>query len=405
MDEVGVVHGPMQLWMAFVGEPAELARLSHGLHDVFLVGESGVSLNASDGKGGTRPRVGQLHVDERFARFEVKPGPPLQVLVFVPGTAPPVDYDALDPGIRDIVRKLNDAGWVTTDSGDGVSKPREPGEVLDFPHVAVATTPGLMVANAYALRQWLTVEKLGGTVEATYSPDDGTAVLFVRWDPPAREAAPVVDPEVIKFAMTGPATGTGAWENLVQPVRDDALVAAVCKAVVEENLRWHGFKLGPDGWRRQGDTRKPQGFAKVYERDVERYVRVGIAAVRAHEKAPPAPPGRPLLVDLAISARLLLKEWARWSRGAFGDDPPKPGTLLAETMAMVDQLQAELLPSHRLSWPAPPADPTPWLGPDRQVRWETLPSCPTCAAPKGKPCVMSSAICLERIVETKRGAQ
>lgn len=35
---------------------------------------------------------------------------------------PKETIDALDPGIRDLVIALNDAGFRTTDSGDGVSK-------------------------------------------------------------------------------------------------------------------------------------------------------------------------------------------------------------------------------------------------------------------------------------------
>ena len=42
----------------------------------------------------------------------------------------------LDPGIRDVVAALWDRGLATTDSGDGVSKPK-PGIVLPFEHVAV----------------------------------------------------------------------------------------------------------------------------------------------------------------------------------------------------------------------------------------------------------------------------
>ena len=47
-----------------------------------------------------------------------------------------VPYHALDPGIVGVVRRLNEFGYETTDSGDGVSKP-DVGRVFDFPHVAV----------------------------------------------------------------------------------------------------------------------------------------------------------------------------------------------------------------------------------------------------------------------------
>lgn len=49
----------------------------------------------------------------------------------------PVDLDELDPGIRRVVALLNSRGWVTTDSGDGVTK--EPGpDVIPMPHVVIA---------------------------------------------------------------------------------------------------------------------------------------------------------------------------------------------------------------------------------------------------------------------------
>ena len=33
-----------------------------------------------------------------------------------------IDYGELDPGIRETVRRLNEEGFETCDSGDGVSK-------------------------------------------------------------------------------------------------------------------------------------------------------------------------------------------------------------------------------------------------------------------------------------------
>lgn len=47
-----------------------------------------------------------------------------------------LNYAALDPGIRETVRWLNDLGYTTSDSGDGVSKPHV-ARVFDFPHVYV----------------------------------------------------------------------------------------------------------------------------------------------------------------------------------------------------------------------------------------------------------------------------
>lgn len=95
-----------------------------------------------------------------------------------------VDYDHLDPGIRDVVRLLNDAGFKTTDSGDGVSKPKpwyEPDErgiteALPFPHVVC------LVANRRALI--LEAHRLQAVlgpawhIEGTYYPSTETAVLM-----------------------------------------------------------------------------------------------------------------------------------------------------------------------------------------------------------------------------------
>lgn len=91
-----------------------------------------------------------------------------------------VDYAALDPGIREIVRRVNDAGFETTDSGDGVSKPADwyaIGEAIPFPHVVAATTPGLMVPAAERLAAVLGPE---WNVEAVYQTLTKSAHLFAR---------------------------------------------------------------------------------------------------------------------------------------------------------------------------------------------------------------------------------
>jgi len=91
-----------------------------------------------------------------------------------------VPYAALDPGIRDVVRLLNDNGFETTDSGDGVSKPAA-GIVFPFPHVAAVTTPGTMVADAERCAALLGPEWI---VEASYATraqqSEGTALIFAR---------------------------------------------------------------------------------------------------------------------------------------------------------------------------------------------------------------------------------
>lgn len=90
------------------------------------------------------------------------------------------NYAELDPGIRDIVRMLNDAGLATTDSGDGVSKSPEwyeCGEAMPFPHVVVVTTPDAMVDDAERCAELLGPEWI---VEAEYRAVSRHAHLFAR---------------------------------------------------------------------------------------------------------------------------------------------------------------------------------------------------------------------------------
>jgi hypothetical protein len=61
-----------------------------------------------------------------------------------------VAYDELDPGIRQVVRWLNDNGFDTTDSGDGKTKfvAENPMECAQpFPNVAIETTPATLVSQ------------------------------------------------------------------------------------------------------------------------------------------------------------------------------------------------------------------------------------------------------------------
>ncbi len=85
------------------------------------------------------------------------------------------DYEQIDPGIRDTVRLLRDAGFETTDSGDGVSKP-DMVCALDFPHVAAVCAPHLILAEAKRMAEVL--EGTGFVVQATYDPRDVIVVLF-----------------------------------------------------------------------------------------------------------------------------------------------------------------------------------------------------------------------------------
>lgn len=99
----------------------------------------------------------------------------------------------LDPGIREVVRYLNDHNFATTDSGDGVTKlaagwPAE--EVLDYPHVAVHSEVYGMVGRARLVLRRLQIGAdegrvpAGFTVQLTYDPADDSAIIFVSWPAP-----------------------------------------------------------------------------------------------------------------------------------------------------------------------------------------------------------------------------
>jgi hypothetical protein len=103
-------------------------------------------------------------------------------------------YDDLDPGIREVVRWLNDNDFDTCDSGDGKAKFGEDGKPLPewdtgpdaeydcvnpFPHVAMRVPTDRLVHECDRLRDLLTargvpleVQGLGDSVsiQGTYDP-------------------------------------------------------------------------------------------------------------------------------------------------------------------------------------------------------------------------------------------
>jgi hypothetical protein len=77
---------------------------------------------------------------------------------------------SLDPGIKAMVLYLRERGFVTTDSGDGVSKP----DGLPFRHIACVTTKASFFRESERLASTLP----GWTINASYNPADGYCVLF-----------------------------------------------------------------------------------------------------------------------------------------------------------------------------------------------------------------------------------
>ena len=86
-----------------------------------------------------------------------------------------MNYDQLDPGIRETVRLLQNAGFDTTDSGDGVTKSHVDGCTMPFAHVAAVVTVEALISDAERMQAVL---GSGWHVEASYSTEDRQALLL-----------------------------------------------------------------------------------------------------------------------------------------------------------------------------------------------------------------------------------
>lgn len=96
-----------------------------------------------------------------------------------------INYDALDPGIRAMVRAINEWGWETCDSGDG-SKAGEMECALPYPHVfAYARDARRLLDEAHELADKLH-ERFGADwyVETNYSTKDRLALLYALKENP-----------------------------------------------------------------------------------------------------------------------------------------------------------------------------------------------------------------------------
>jgi hypothetical protein len=116
-----------------------------------------------------------------------------------------INYNELDPGIRKVVRLLNDNGYTTTDSGDGYSKKGTDQEecMLEIPNVVILTDRENLLNEADRLLALLTeqgvqggpdqttVEELAGPqpegtefgdgvmIEASYDPEGQSSVILL----------------------------------------------------------------------------------------------------------------------------------------------------------------------------------------------------------------------------------
>lgn len=96
-----------------------------------------------------------------------------------------INYNEIDPGVRRLVRWLNDRGYRTTDSGDGVTKVGTMDCALRVANVAILATCFDLVQEARSLLEdfakiGVIVENIeGATIQATYSPIDNVAVILL----------------------------------------------------------------------------------------------------------------------------------------------------------------------------------------------------------------------------------
>jgi hypothetical protein len=93
-----------------------------------------------------------------------------------------IDYDAIDPGIRKLVRWCNENNFRTTDSGDGKRKPKNR-RTMRGPHVVIRVgNPRLLVDEAIRLKHLVRSVLLPGSdihIECTYSPIDEVALVIL----------------------------------------------------------------------------------------------------------------------------------------------------------------------------------------------------------------------------------
>lgn len=100
----------------------------------------------------------------------------------------PLDFDTLDPGIRDLVRALLAAGFQTCDSGDGRHKATtgeyEDGSYSDLPHVVIRPSGDLKEEGCMLVEMLMAMGAEDFTVQAEFflGPDGPDVALLVGGD-------------------------------------------------------------------------------------------------------------------------------------------------------------------------------------------------------------------------------
>lgn len=101
-----------------------------------------------------------------------------------------IDYALIDPGVRNLVRWLNEKGYATTDSGDGVTKPADGDEGAEtHPHVYIQTSRAQLLDTADRLKSDLAsvgvhVDQMGPdmsspSIQATYDPGNVSSAIML----------------------------------------------------------------------------------------------------------------------------------------------------------------------------------------------------------------------------------
>lgn len=98
-----------------------------------------------------------------------------------------INYEELDPGVRQLVRILNNEGFVTTDSGDGYSKDEE-ARWMDCPHVCISLdSPDDIITEADRLIAVMAT--YGVTIVQQGPEDEKTPCIQVDYCPVTRRAS------------------------------------------------------------------------------------------------------------------------------------------------------------------------------------------------------------------------
>ena len=99
-----------------------------------------------------------------------------------------INYDELNPNIREVVRYLRSCDFETCDSGDGSNFQNGMEGAYEYPMVAISVAPVELISKALTLVKVLydvgidilpigAEESLTPCIQATFDPADGCAII------------------------------------------------------------------------------------------------------------------------------------------------------------------------------------------------------------------------------------